>query len=82
MKGGDMWKWMQEFEKGVVSGKEKGKTIDWEERKQRVKDAFLVSWEGYEQDAWGKWQCTSMKFAFLTMSPRSMADSACRKGYI
>ncbi|EZF32531.1 hypothetical protein H109_04442 [Trichophyton interdigitale MR816] len=54
MKGGDMWKWMQEFEKGVVSGKEKGKTIDWEERKQRVKDAFLVSWEGYEQDAWGK----------------------------
>ncbi|KAM5471295.1 mannosyl-oligosaccharide alpha-1,2-mannosidase [Microsporum audouinii] len=54
MKGGELWKWIQEFEKGVVAGKGKSNMINWEERKQRVKDAFLVSWEGYEQDAWGK----------------------------
>ncbi|KAF3481663.1 endoplasmic reticulum mannosyl-oligosaccharide 1,2-alpha-mannosidase [Arthroderma uncinatum] len=52
MKGGEMWKWVQGFEKGVVGGK--GNAVDWEERRQRVKDAFLVSWGGYEQDAWGK----------------------------
>ncbi|KAK2882741.1 hypothetical protein FQN49_000053 [Arthroderma sp. PD_2] len=56
MKGGEMWKWIQDFEKGVAGGKgkQKGDAIDWEERRQRVKDAFLVSWEAYEQDAWGK----------------------------
>ena len=30
----------------------KGK-IDWEERREKVKDAFLLSWTGYEQHAWG-----------------------------
>ena len=28
-------------------------TVDWEERKQRVKDAFKISWLAYEDYAWG-----------------------------
>ncbi|KAI5306780.1 mannosyl-oligosaccharide alpha-1,2-mannosidase [Ascosphaera pollenicola] len=27
--------------------------IDWADRRERVRDAFLVSWEAYAQDAWG-----------------------------
>jgi len=34
------------------SGK-KGR-IDWETRRESVKDAFLLSWKGYEEHGWGK----------------------------
>ncbi|KAI5307448.1 hypothetical protein KEM55_008256 [Ascosphaera atra] len=34
--------------------KKKSKAIDWNERRDRVRDAFLVSWQAYEQDAWGE----------------------------
>lgn len=33
-------------------GDKKG-VVDWADRRERVKDAFLVSWEAYAQDAWG-----------------------------
>lgn len=28
--------------------------VDWEERAERVRDAFKISWEGYEKYAWGR----------------------------
>lgn len=28
--------------------------IDWDERRRRVKDAFVVSWDAYEAYAWGE----------------------------
>ena len=28
-------------------------TVDWEERRERVKEAFVLSWDGYEKYAWG-----------------------------
>ena len=28
-------------------------TVDWDERAERVKDAFKLSWAGYEKYAWG-----------------------------
>lgn len=52
MHGGELWKWVQGFEKDE-NGK-KGKTVNWAERRERVKDAFMVSWDGYEKYAWGK----------------------------
>ena len=29
-------------------------SIDWNERRERVKEAFVLSWDGYEKYAWGK----------------------------
>ncbi|KAF2263624.1 seven-hairpin glycosidase [Lojkania enalia] len=37
---------------GIVGGSKGGK-IDWESRKEAVKDAFLLSWKGYEAHGWG-----------------------------
>ncbi|KAK2748278.1 mannosyl-oligosaccharide alpha-1,2-mannosidase [Myotisia sp. PD_48] len=53
MSGSDLWKWIQRTP-ASSSSTSSTKSINWEERRQRVKDAFLVSWEAYEQDAWGK----------------------------
>lgn len=38
----------------ILSGK-KGK-VDWEKRKESVRDAFLLSWNAYEQHGWGRLQ--------------------------
>lgn len=27
--------------------------VDWGDRRERVKEAFVLSWDGYEQNAWG-----------------------------
>ncbi|CAI6342036.1 unnamed protein product [Periconia digitata] len=35
----------------MVGGK--GKPVDWEKRREAVKDAFLLSWKGYEEHGWG-----------------------------
>jgi hypothetical protein len=54
MHGGEMWSWVKSFDKtgkGQAAGKD---AVNWDERRERVKDAFLVSWEGYEKDAWGE----------------------------
>ncbi|KAF2737876.1 seven-hairpin glycosidase [Polyplosphaeria fusca] len=36
----------------ILGGKKSGK-VDWEQRRQAVKDAFLISWHGYEEHGWG-----------------------------
>ena len=30
-----------------------GPAIDWESRREAVREAFILSWDGYEQYAWG-----------------------------
>ncbi|KKY19521.1 putative mannosyl-oligosaccharidealpha-mannosidase [Phaeomoniella chlamydospora] len=35
------------------AGPKHPKAADWELRRQSVKEAFLISWEGYEKYAWG-----------------------------
>lgn len=37
---------------GLIGGSKGGK-VDWDERAERVKDAFKISWAGYEKYAWG-----------------------------
>ena len=27
--------------------------VDWHDRREKVKEAFILSWDGYEQYAWG-----------------------------
>lgn len=55
-KGTDLWSWMQSFgvtesEKEETGGKKK--SVDWGARRDKVRDAFIVSWDGYEKHAWG-----------------------------
>lgn len=37
------WSWL--------SGQEPA--VDWDERREKVKEAFMLSWDGYEKYAWG-----------------------------
>ncbi|KAF1950426.1 mannosyl-oligosaccharide 1,2-alpha-mannosidase [Byssothecium circinans] len=39
--------------KDLGRGAEKGKKVDWEKRRESVRDAFLLSWKGYEEHGWG-----------------------------
>ena len=41
-----LWKWFTKPEKSPPS-------VDWDVRRERVKDAFKLSWDGYERHAWG-----------------------------
>ena len=42
-KSGSSWSWL--------GGQEP--VVDWDERREKVKDAFILSWDGYEKYAWG-----------------------------
>ena len=32
-------------------------SVDWDDRREKVKEAFVLSWDGYEQYAWGTLLC-------------------------
>lgn len=32
-----------------------GANVDWDKRRQLVVEAFQLSWDAYERQAWGKW---------------------------
>lgn len=51
-KGAELWNWMQTL--GDESAEKK--YSDWDARREKVREAFQVSWEGYEKEAWGKLQ--------------------------
>jgi hypothetical protein len=40
------WSWLQRPEKG-------GPKVDWMDRRERVKEAFTLSWDAYDRYAWG-----------------------------
>ncbi|CZR50683.1 related to alpha-mannosidase MNS1 [Phialocephala subalpina] len=39
------WSWLK--------GPEKGGTVDWLDRREKVKEAFTLSWDAYDRYAWG-----------------------------
>lgn len=51
--GEDLWKWMQTLDEEETST---SKYVDWAERRERVRDAFIVSWDSYETYGWGRLQ--------------------------
>lgn len=55
-KGKELYEWMLtlEDESGHSSKGTSGGTIDWDARREKVRDAMIVSWDGYEQFAWGE----------------------------
>lgn len=48
-KGLGLWEWAQTFQDEPSKG-----PVDWNARREKVRDAFIVSWDGYEKEAWGK----------------------------
>jgi mannosyl-oligosaccharide alpha-1,2-mannosidase len=49
--GEELWKWVQTLDEEETST---SKYVDWAERRERVRDAFIVSWDSYETYGWGK----------------------------
>lgn len=47
-KGKDLFGWLKSPEK-------EGSQVDWLERREKVKDAFTLSWDAYKRYAWGRW---------------------------
>ncbi|KAL8730430.1 MAG: hypothetical protein Q9166_004068 [cf. Caloplaca sp. 2 TL-2023] len=45
-----------------------GPKVDWNERREKIKDAFMLSWDGYEKYAWGhdQYHPTSKKGSQMT----------------
>jgi mannosyl-oligosaccharide alpha-1,2-mannosidase len=48
--GAELWKWAQTLDDESPSMS----IVDWNARREKVRDAFVVSWQGYEKDAWGE----------------------------
>lgn len=42
----DRWNWLQKPEKS-------GSKVDWLERREKVKEAFTLTWDAYDRYAWG-----------------------------
>lgn len=48
--GGSRWEWL----KGDETKGKGGKKVDWEGRRERVVEAFELSWDAYSRYAWGE----------------------------
>lgn len=47
--GVELWKWSQTLDSAASKG-----PVEWTARREKVRQAFMVSWDGYEKEAWGK----------------------------
>ncbi|KAK2785913.1 mannosyl-oligosaccharide alpha-1,2-mannosidase [Onygenales sp. PD_12] len=55
-RGSSLWKWMKALEKSGGAdgdGAASSKGVDWAARREKVRDAFIVSWDDYADHAWG-----------------------------
>ena len=48
--GAELWKWIESLD-GADSGAEKD--VDWDARREKVREVLMVSWDSYEDHAWG-----------------------------
>lgn len=63
--GFELWKWSQTLDNAPAKG-----PVDWTSRREKVREAFMVSWDGYEKEAWGKRHRTNLSATQLTRSLR------------
>jgi hypothetical protein len=56
--GEDLWSWVQSLDSDIEKEAMGSGRIDWEVRREKVRDAFVVSWDAYAQYGWGKWTST------------------------
>ncbi|PBP27219.1 glycosyl hydrolase family 47 [Diplocarpon rosae] len=61
----DRWSWLQKPEKA-------GAKVDWMDRREKVKDAFTLSWDAYERYAWGKDEFHPVSKYGRQMAPHGM----------
>ncbi|EKD15504.1 glycosyl hydrolase family 47 [Drepanopeziza brunnea f. sp. 'multigermtubi' MB_m1] len=61
----DRWNWLQKSEKA-------GANVDWMERREHVKDAFILSWDAYDRYAWGKDEFHPVSKRGRQMTPSGM----------
>lgn len=53
-KGEELWAWVQSLdETDPPYNGGQPKPVDWAARREKVRDTFVVSWDGYEKYAWG-----------------------------
>ncbi|TGO90344.1 hypothetical protein BPOR_0068g00110 [Botrytis porri] len=64
-KSTDRWTWLQRPEKAPNS-------IDWLDRRERVKEAFTLSWDAYERYAWGYDEFHPISKHGKQMTPKGM----------
>lgn len=54
-KEAELWEWVQGLDgEEERESKYKSGSVDWEARREKVRDAFIVSWDGYEKYGWGE----------------------------
>ncbi|TVY57098.1 Mannosyl-oligosaccharide 1,2-alpha-mannosidase [Lachnellula cervina] len=59
------WSWLQGPEKNA-------KQVDWLDRRERVKEAFILSWDSYERYAWGFDEFHPVSKKGSQMAPKGM----------
>ncbi|KAI9650175.1 mannosyl-oligosaccharide alpha-1,2-mannosidase [Ciborinia camelliae] len=64
-KSKDKWTWLQRPEEGQS-------TINWLDRRERVKEAFTLSWDAYERYAWGYDEFHPVSKHGKQMTPKGM----------
>lgn len=47
-------------------------SVNWDDRREKVKEAFMLSWDGYEQYAWGK--------SFMSWKDLRCHETCCPRG--
>lgn len=70
----DLWSWMQSFGGSLSEGGKVGKTksIDWEARREKVRDAFIVSWDSYAEHGWGTFRLFSISPSMFLLRARRL----------
>lgn len=68
--GEELWEWVQSLdEQESVSGNwGQVKPAEWAARREKVRDAFIVSWDGYERNAWGELHLLRGRVNLLTLA--------------
>ncbi|PWY76205.1 mannosyl-oligosaccharide alpha-1,2-mannosidase [Aspergillus heteromorphus CBS 117.55] len=52
--GEELWKWVQGLDESDPEYDGSSQTkIDWDARREKVRDVFTISWDGYAKNAWG-----------------------------
>ncbi|KAH7364313.1 glycoside hydrolase family 47 protein [Rhexocercosporidium sp. MPI-PUGE-AT-0058] len=64
-KSKDGWNWLQKAEKP-------GAKVDWLDRREKVTDAFKLSWDAYSRYAWGKDEFHPVSKRGRQMAPHGM----------
>lgn len=65
--GENLWKWSQMFDAEEDSASLK--KVNWEERREKVKDVFTISWDSYEKYGWGELAKGKLVVQYTDLSP-------------